>query len=138
MDGFSRPFVRAPGAEPTVVGGSFALNSTADPVPASNRYPLGVKFVVSRTGAGTGVGILTVTFPTGTGMPNFPKSLLVSAQSDVAADWFDVQVLGEGTLNAAGKTFTVFTHRNGTPTDVAANAGSRVNFLAYFDNSTGA
>lgn len=137
MDGFFRPFTRAPGAEPTVVGGSFALNSTADPLPANVRYPLGVKPVVSRTGPGTGVGILSVTFPAGTGMPNQPKALLVSPQFDVAGDWFDVGVLGETTLNSGAKQFFVFTHRNGTPTDVAANAGSRVNFFAYFDNSTG-
>lgn len=121
------------GPAPAFIACSFATNGSSDPVTTTRRYPVGCPFTVTHSATGT----YLVTFPQGCGTPAQVQAIIPGAQFDVAADWFDVGAVAETSLNTATRQFTIFTHRNGTATDVAANAGSRVNFAIFFDNSTG-
>jgi hypothetical protein len=129
MDGFFTQILKALGAEPRLYRGSFAANGTASPATASNRAPPGFNFVATRSATGT----FSVQVPVGCGLPALPYSIQVTPNPTTAADYFEANVVGDGTLNASGRAFTILTHRGGTALDPTG----RVGFSIHFDNSTG-
>lgn len=129
MDGFFTQILKALGAEPRVHKGSFAANGTSDPAVASSRYPSGFNFAVTRSATGT----FSVQVPAGCGLPAQPHCIVLTPNPTAASDWFEACVIGDSTLNAAGRAFTVLTHRGGTALDPTG----RVGFAIHFDNSTG-
>jgi hypothetical protein len=134
MDGHIKSKAWGLGPAPTHLSLSFATNGTSNPVATTFRYPVGCKPTVTRSATGT----YSVVLPQGCGMPSQPQAVIGFAQFDAAADWFEVGVIGETTLTTTARAITVFTHKAGTATDVAAAAGSRVNLALFFDDSTGA
>ncbi len=129
MDGFFTQVLRAIGVEPQVYKGSFAGNGTSSPASTSSRYPVGFNFSVTRSDTGT----FSVTVPQGCTIPAQPHCIVLTPNPDSAGEWFEANVVGDSTLNASGRSFTVFTHRSGTARDPVG----RVGFVIHFDNSTG-
>ncbi len=129
MDGHFTALLKALGVEPRIHKGSFASNGTGTPALASSRYPIGFPFTVARSDTGT----FAVTVPLGCGMPSQPHSITVTPNPTAAGDWFEACVVGDSTLNAAGRAFTILTHRGGTALDPTG----RVGFAIHFDDSTG-
>lgn len=102
--------------------GSFAPNGASAIVATSNK---GLGFTVARISA----GLYRLTFT-----DKFAD--LVSAQSTLqlaAAADLHVQV---GTYTPASKTLDIRVVAVATETDVAANANNRINFVAWFRNSS--
>lgn len=122
------------GPDRVVVHGSFAPNGASNPLAASSRgREHGNLFTVTYAPT----GIYTVTFPQGYTLPSQPMSIIVSAQCDTFANWFEVINVGETTLNTTTRTIVIQAHRNGVANAPAAAAGCRINFLLVVSNNTG-
>lgn len=122
------------GPERVILAGSYAPNNVTDPVVGSSRgREFGQTFTVTRTG----VGAHLLTFPSGYTLPAQPASLQVTPQCDTFANWFEVIVVGETTLNTTTRQFTIQCHRNGVAFEVQPAAGARVNFMLHVSNNTG-
>ncbi len=129
MDGHFISKMMAPGVSPTIISGSLAFNGTGTPALASSRYPVGVPFTVARSATGT----WAVTMPAGFGTPAQPHCIVLTPNPTAAGDYFSAEVIGDSTLNATTRAFTILTHRAGTALDPTG----RVGFVIHFDNSTG-
>lgn len=127
-DGLFRQILKALGAEPRIDRGSFTHDGgTGDPTMA--YYPVGYKCTITRSATGT----FSVKVPLGCGTPSQPHVITVDANPTTAGNWFECCVVGDSTLNASGRAFTVLTHRGGTALDPTG----RVGFTIHYDNSTG-
>lgn len=134
MDGFFTQPLRALGGSPRVYWGSFQCNGTSDPSSATFRYPPGLKFTVAYSAT----GVYTVTLPAGLGLPGQPGCIVVSPQFSALADYFEVGIIGETTLNATTRQFVIQAKRAASGNAPANTAGNRINFAIFFNNSTGA
>lgn len=122
------------GPDRIILAGSFAPNGASDPAAASSR---GREFGQTFTVTYAATGIYTVTFPSGYTLPAQPASIIVTPQWDAIANWFDVAVVGDSTLNAAARQFVIQAHRSGTANAPAAATGCRINFMLHVSNNTG-
>lgn len=123
------------GPDRIILSGSFAPNTAANPLAASSRgREFGNGFVVTYAAT----GIYTVTFPAGYTLPAQPATIIVSPQCDTFANWFEVIVVGETTLNTVTRQFVIQAHRNGVANQPAVAAGCRINFALQVSNNTGA
>jgi hypothetical protein len=129
MDGFFTGPVKSLGPEPRLHKGSFAANGTSSPSTANNLSPTGFAFVATRSATGT----FSVAVPAGCGCPAQPHTITVHPNPTTASDWFEACVVGDSTLNATGRAFTILCHRGGTALDPTG----RVGFTIHFDASTG-
>jgi hypothetical protein len=132
MHGYITQDMKALGAEPMVIWGSFAPNAASTPSAASNEGPPGV---VAFTTAYAATGAFTVTLPAGC-VPIGTPHIFVSAQCESLTEHFAVCVTGA--YSPTARTFTIQAHRNGTGREVAAHANARIHFALFFNNSTGA
>ena len=122
------------GPERVLLAGSFAPNAAVAPVVTASR---GREFGQTFTVAYTATGVYTVTFPAGYTLPAQPASIIVTPQWSAIANWFDVGVVGETTLNTTTRQFVIQAHRSGTANEPVAAAGTRINFLLHVSNNTG-
>lgn len=128
MHGFFAQVMKAIGVEPHVYKGSFAHDGGTGN-PTKDSYPAGFNFSTTRSATGT----FSVQVPEGCGIPTQPHCITLTPNPTTAGDWFEACVIGDTTLNAAGRAFTVLTHRGGTALDPTGSVG----FVIHFDNSTG-
>jgi len=122
------------GPERVLLAGSFAPNAAVAPVVTDSR---GREFGHTFSVAYTATGIYTVTLPVGYTLPAQPASIIVTPQWSAIANWFEVGVVGETTLNSTTRQFVIQAHRSGTANAPVAAAGSRINFLLHVSNNTG-
>ncbi len=122
------------GPERVILAGSFAPNTAANPVDASSR---GREFGQTFTVVYAATGSFAVTLPSGFTLPAQPASIIVSPSCDAFANWFEVIVVGESTLNTTTRAFVIQAHRNGVAYQPAVAAGCRINFMLHVSNNTG-
>jgi hypothetical protein len=115
--------VKSLNRELVAVVGSFAPNGTSAVSSASNK---GKGWTVARSAAGR----FTVTFADA-----FNDLVTVVATAQMAANNVDIYAQ-VGTYDSSAKTLIIRTLTGGTETDIAANANDRVNFVAWFRNSS--
>lgn len=120
------------GPERVLLAGSFDANAGANPVVLRGRE-FGFTFTVIYAPT----GLFTITLPPGFTLPAQPGAIITTPQWDSTTNWFDVAVLGETSLITTTRQFVLQTHRSGTPQQVPANAGARVNFMLHVSNNTG-
>ncbi len=132
MDGFHTQGVKALGAEPTVLWGSFAPNGTDNPAVASNGGSPGLRAFTTVYAA---TGQYTITLPVGLSMPGVP-TVMVSAQAADLTGYFEVMTVGA--YSAATRSFIVQAKRANSGNAPAAAAGCRIHFALLFNNSSGA
>ncbi len=120
------------GPEPFVLHGAIAPNGASNPVVSSNYGPPGLKALTATYAA---TGVFTLTLPADCTPVGNPV-IVVSAQCESAAEWFEVCTIGA--YNATTRQFVILAHRSGTGRQVPANAATRIAFTIHFNNSTGA
>lgn len=125
---FTEP-LKGLGAEGRAIWGSFAPNGTSNPLLASNSGPPGLR---AFTVVYSATGVYTVTLPVDCGPPT-AATILLSAQADVLADYFEVIQIGA--YNATTRTFVVQAKQGASGVAVAANAGARIHFAVLFNDS---
>lgn len=126
--------LKACGPDRVLLAGSFAPNGAVAPVTTSSR---GRDFGHTFTVAYAATGIYTVTLPSSFTLPAQPGALIVTAQYDALASWFDVAIIGETTLTSTTRSFVLQAHRAGVANAPAAAAGTRINFMILCSNNTG-
>lgn len=134
MNGHWAGVLNTIGPDRFLIGGSFAVNGTSDPAAASSRGRAGNTFTVAYSAT----GVYTVTFPLELKLPAQPFSIVVTPQWDALANWFDVAVVGDSTLNGTNRQIVIQAHRSGTGNAPAAGTGARINFMLLASNNTGA
>lgn len=135
MNGEHRGELLTLGPDKYCLSGSFAPNGSSDPASTSSR---GRRFGFTFTVTYAATGVYTVTFPSNMSFPNQVEAVILTPQVDAVANWFDLVAVGETTLNTTTRQLVIQAHRAGTPREVAAAAGSRINFAIYASNTTGA
>lgn len=133
MNGHTPFELQAVAPEVFVLAGSFAPNGASTPTTTDSRGRRAMPFTVAYTAT----GIYTVTLPSGFNFPSQPLSIVVSSQCSAIANWFEVTVVGETTLNTTTRQFVIQAHRGGVANAPAAAAGTRINFAIVASNNTG-
>ena len=117
--------VRSRQPETIVIHGSFAPNGSSAVSAASNR---GTGWSVARTGTGE----FTITFSAA-----YPELQSFNASLQLATPDDKFPIPGVYSSSAKTITVTVWDISGAAATDVAADANTRINFVATFRNTTG-
>ncbi len=132
MDGSIAQVLKGFGGDPLAFWGSFAPNGSSTPVVTSNGGPPGLK---AATVVYAATGQYTVTLPAGWSPVGTP-TVVVSPQAESLTEYFEVMTVGA--FNASTRSFVIQAKRAGSGREVAANAGARIHWAIFFNNSTGA